>query len=77
MMELSLTNSWIIALIINSILLTFAFIVPKKLLTPLGYFNAWILGVIVWGTLSWQGYGLSLIHISEPTRPRLHANAVI
>ena len=62
MMELSLTNSWIIALIINSILLTFAFIVPKKLLTPLGYFNAWMLGVIVWATLSWQGYAVVMFY---------------
>ena len=62
MMELSLKNAWILALILNSILLIFAFIVPKKLLTPLGYFNAWILGVIVWGTLSWQGYGVVMFY---------------
>ncbi len=54
--EYYLANSWILGLIINSILLMIAFIAPKKLLTPLGYFNAWILGVIVWGTLSWPGY---------------------
>ncbi len=62
MMELSLNNSWILAFIINSILIIFAFIVPKKLLTPLGYFNAWILGVIVWGTLSWQGYAVVMFY---------------
>ena len=62
MMELILNNYWIIALIINSILMIFAFIVPKKLLTPLGYFNAWILGVIVWGTLSWQGYAVVMFY---------------
>ncbi|MGK7882451.1 MAG: TIGR00297 family protein [Crocosphaera sp.] len=62
MMELYLNNSWIIALILNSILLIFAFIVPKKLLTPLGYFNAWILGVIVWATLSWQGYAVVMFY---------------
>ncbi|MDJ0578643.1 TIGR00297 family protein [Crocosphaera sp.] len=62
MMELYLNNSWIIALILNSILLVFAFIVPKKLLTPLGYFNAWILGVIVWATLSWQGYAVVMFY---------------
>ncbi|MGK7940092.1 MAG: TIGR00297 family protein [Crocosphaera sp.] len=62
MMELNLTNSWIIALIINSILLTFAFIAPKKLLTPLGYINAWVLGVIVWGALSWPGYAVVMFY---------------
>jgi uncharacterized protein (TIGR00297 family) len=33
-----------------------ASIAPQKLLTPAGYFHAWILGVVIWGTLSWQGY---------------------
>ncbi|MDJ0843966.1 TIGR00297 family protein [Crocosphaera sp.] len=62
MIELSLNNSWIIGLIINSILIIFAFIVPKRLLTPLGYVNAWVLGVIVWGTLSWQGYAVVMFY---------------
>lgn len=62
MMELTLANTWTIALIINSILIIFAFIIPKKLLTPLGYLNAWILGVIVWGTLSWPGYTVVMFY---------------
>ncbi len=49
-------NSWVIGAIVNSVLLAIAWLLPKKLLTPLGYINAWILGVIVWGTLNWQGY---------------------
>ncbi len=61
-MELYLTNSWIIGIIINSVLIVFAFIAPKKLLTPLGYLNAWILGVIVWGTLSWPGYAVVMFY---------------
>lgn len=28
----------------------------KKLLTPSGLFHAWILGVLVWGTLNWPGF---------------------
>jgi uncharacterized protein (TIGR00297 family) len=28
----------------------------KKLLTPRGLFHAWILGVLVWGTLNWAGF---------------------
>ena len=53
---LSLLNPWAIALIINTALLIFAFISPKKLLTPFGIFNGAALGVLVWGTLGWRGY---------------------
>lgn len=52
----SWSNSWAIALIINTGLLIFAFISPKKLLTPFGILNGAALGVLVWGTLGWRGY---------------------
>ena len=53
---LSWSNPWTIALIVNTILLGIAWLLPKKLLTPFGYLNALILGVLVWGTLGWRGY---------------------
>ncbi len=53
---INLSNPWLIAISLNTVLLGFAYILPKKLLTPFGYLNAWLLGVIIWGTLSWQGY---------------------
>lgn len=53
---LTWSNPWAIALIINTALLIFAFISPKKLLTPLGILNGAALGVLVWGTLGWRGY---------------------
>ncbi|MGF1589551.1 MAG: TIGR00297 family protein [Pleurocapsa sp.] len=53
---LSWSNPWAIALSLNTILLAIAFISPKKLLTPLGILNGWILGILVWGTLGWRGY---------------------
>lgn len=53
---LNWSNSWAIALTVNTILLGIAWFLPKKLLTPLGYLNALILGVLVWGTLGWRGY---------------------
>ena len=53
---LSLSNSWAIALTVNAILLGTAWLLPKKLLTPWGYLNALVLGVIVWGSLGWRGY---------------------
>jgi uncharacterized protein (TIGR00297 family) len=50
------SNPWAIALVLNTLLLIFAFISPKKLLTPVGNINGAILGVLVWGTLGWRGY---------------------
>ena len=52
----SWSNPWIVALILNSVLLGIAWLLPKKLLTPVGYGNALLLGVLVWGTLGWRGY---------------------
>ena len=49
-------NPWFIGISLNTILLLIAFLTPKKLLTPMGYLHAWILGVLIWGTLNWQGY---------------------
>jgi uncharacterized protein (TIGR00297 family) len=50
------SNSWLIATILNTFLIIIALISPKKLLTVMGYLNAWVLGVIVWGCFQWQGY---------------------
>ncbi|PMB02132.1 TIGR00297 family protein [Fischerella thermalis CCMEE 5198] len=49
-------NPWLVGVALNSILLVVAWIAPKKLLTSAGYFHAWLLGVLIWGTLGWQGY---------------------
>ncbi len=49
-------NSWAIASLLNLSLLIVAWLLPKKLLTPMGYIHAGILGILVWGTLNWQGY---------------------
>ena len=53
---INLSNPWSVAVGLNALLLAIAAILPKKLLTPLGYINAWVLGVLVWGTLGWRGY---------------------
>ena len=50
------SNPWAIAIALNTILLTIAWFLPKKLLTPTGYLNALLLGILVWGTLGWRGY---------------------
>lgn len=49
-------NPWLVGVGLNTILLGLAGIAPKKLLTPAGLFHAWGLGVLIWGTLGWQGY---------------------
>lgn len=49
-------NSWLVAIALNTILLGVTFPLLKKLLTISGIFHAWILGVIIWGSLNWQGY---------------------
>lgn len=49
-------NHWLIAVGLNTVLLSIVWFAPKKLLTPSGIFHAWLLGVLIWGTLGWQGY---------------------
>lgn len=49
-------NPWLIGIGLNTILLALVWVAPKKLLTLGGIVNAWLLGVIVWGTVGWQGY---------------------
>jgi uncharacterized protein (TIGR00297 family) len=57
-----LNNPWLVAIGLNSILLLFATIIPKKLLTPSGLINAWGLGVVIWGTLGWRGYAVVIFY---------------
>jgi uncharacterized protein (TIGR00297 family) len=55
-------NPWLVAVGLNTFLLGIAWILPKKLLTPAGYLHAWLLGVLIWGTLGWQGYTVVLFY---------------
>lgn len=55
-------NPWIVAIALNTALIAIAFLLPKKLLTPAGYANAWLLGVIVWGALGWRAYAVTLFY---------------
>jgi uncharacterized protein (TIGR00297 family) len=53
---MSSVNPWLVAVVLNTILLGLAWIAPKKLLTPAGSFHAWFLAILIWVTLGWQGY---------------------
>lgn len=55
-------NPWLIAVGLNTVLLGVAFIAPKKLLTEAGLLHAWVLGVLIWGSLGWQGYLVVLFY---------------
>lgn len=53
---------WAIAIGLNSVLLAIAWFIPKKLLTPAGLLHAWILGIVIWGTLGWRGYAIVMFY---------------
>jgi len=58
----SFLNPWLIAVGLNTVLLGVAWIAPKKLLTPAGLLHGWLLGVLIWGSLGWQGYLVVLFY---------------
>jgi uncharacterized protein (TIGR00297 family) len=55
-------NPWLLGGLLNLGLGLIAWTIIKKLLTPAGLLHAWILGTIVWATLSWQGYGVVVFY---------------
>lgn len=55
-------HPWLFGVLFNAGLWAFAALLPKKLLTPAGYVHAWILGVLVWGCLGWQGYTVVMFY---------------
>lgn len=55
---------WVIAIGLNTLLLAIAWFAPKKLLTPAGIVHAWVLGIILWGTLGWRGYTVMLVYFA-------------
>lgn len=61
-LDSSFLNSWLVAVGLNTVLLGIGWIAPKKLLTPAGLLHAWLLGVLLWGSLGWQGYLVVLFY---------------
>lgn len=60
---MSIENPWLLGIAFHTGLIVIALFLPKKLLTPAGYGNAWILGVILWGGLGWQAYVITLFYL--------------
>lgn len=58
----SFLNPWLVAVGLNTVLLGITWLAPKKLLTPAGLLHAWFLGVLIWGSLGWQGYVVVLFY---------------
>lgn len=57
-----LAHPWLVGVVLNTLLLVPAVVAPKKLLTPSGIAHAWVLGVLIWGTLGWAGYSVVLFY---------------
>ena len=49
-------NPWLVGVGLNTVLLAIVWFAPKKLLTPSGILHAGVLGILIWGSLGWQGY---------------------
>ncbi|WAS04290.1 TIGR00297 family protein [Gloeomargaritales cyanobacterium VI4D9] len=56
------THPWGMGVLVNTVLITPLFLLPPTLLTRWGAVHAWILGVILWGTLGWRGYLVVLVY---------------
>ncbi len=59
---ISALNPWIVAVGFNTILAAIGLVLPKRLLTTAGLVHAWILGIILWGSLGWRGYFVVLVY---------------
>jgi uncharacterized protein (TIGR00297 family) len=58
-----ISQEWLIAIALNTILGAIGLLLPRKVLTTAGICHAWALGIIIWGCLGWQGYLVILIYL--------------
>jgi len=58
-----ISQGWLIAIALNTILGAIALLLPRKVLTTNGIYHAWALGITVWGCLGWQGYIVILSYL--------------
>ncbi len=55
-------NPWLVGALLSVLLGLLTWPILKKLLTPSGLLHAWILGVLIWGTLGWSGYAVIVFY---------------
>jgi uncharacterized protein (TIGR00297 family) len=58
-----ISQGWLVAIALNTILAAIALLLPRKVLTTTGIYHAWALGITVWGCLGWQGYIVILSYL--------------
>ena len=58
-----ISQGWLIAITLNTILGAIALLLPRKVLTTAGICHAWGLGIAIWGCLGWQGYVVILSYL--------------
>ncbi len=56
------SNRWLTAIAINTVLGAIALALPRKALTTWGIIHAWVLGILLWGCVGWQGFALMLCY---------------
>ena len=58
-----ISEGWLTAIALNTILGAIALFLPRKVLTTTGICHAWALGITIWGCLGWQGYIVILSYL--------------
>lgn len=58
-----ISQGWLIAIALNTFLGAIALLLPRKVLTTIGIYHAWFLGIVIWGCLGWQGYIVILSYL--------------
>ncbi|MEN9235592.1 MAG: TIGR00297 family protein [Gloeomargarita sp. GMQP_bins_25] len=56
------SHAWAQAVLLNTVLVAPWLFLPPTVLTRWGWVHAWMLGVLLWGTLSWRGYLVVLVY---------------
>ncbi|WP_448380858.1 TIGR00297 family protein [Gloeomargarita sp.] len=57
-------HPWGTAVLVNTVLLAPLLLMPPTVLTRWGAVHAWLLGVVLWGSLGWRGYGVVVFYFA-------------
>lgn len=56
------TPPWLVGILLNTALAGLGLLSRQTLLTLAGLLHAWLLGVLIWGTLGWRGYLVVIVY---------------